>query len=77
MLWSKIFSIHRIICRLTAHGGSILEALGSGVEEAFKLLIVPLKYIEYGVYGDLIIPKAIFYLLKGDYNIMMRLHSFA
>ena len=28
--------------------------------------IVPLKYIEYGVYGDLIIPKAIFYLLKGD-----------
>ena len=29
---------------------------------------VPLKYIEYGVYGDLTIiyPKAIFYLLKGD-----------
>ena len=30
--------------------------------------IVPLKWIEYGVYGDLIfIPKAIFNLLKGDY----------
>ena len=32
--------------------------------------IVPLKQIEYVVYGDLInnIPKAIFYLLKGDYE---------
>ena len=32
--------------------------------------IAPLKKIEYGVYGDLImnIPKAIFYLLKGDYS---------
>ena len=31
--------------------------------------IVPLKQIENGVYGDLTysIPKAIFYLLKGDY----------
>ena len=29
--------------------------------------IVPLKQTEYGVYGDLISPKAVFYLLKGDY----------
>ena len=30
-----------------------------------------MKYIEYGVFGDLInyeLPKAIFYLLKGDYT---------
>ena len=33
------------------------------------LSIVPLKLIEYGVNGVLIsIPKAIFYLLKGDYR---------
>ena len=34
-------------------------------------LIVPLKQIEYGIYGDLIImyPKAIFYLLKGGYRV--------
>ena len=32
--------------------------------------IVPLKQIEYGVYGDLIAiyPKGIFYLLKGGYK---------
>ena len=32
--------------------------------------IVPLTWIEYGVYGDLIIidPKAIIYLLNGDYR---------
>ena len=32
---------------------------------------VPLKHIEYGVYGDPIfnIPEAIFYLLKGDYRV--------
>ena len=32
--------------------------------------LVSLKQIDYGVYGDLIIisPKAIFYLLKGDYS---------
>ena len=32
--------------------------------------IVPLKYIEYAVYRDLMyydIPKAILYVLKGDY----------
>ena len=28
--------------------------------------IVPLKWIEYGVYN---IPEAIFYLLKGDYRV--------
>ena len=27
--------------------------------------VVPLKWIEYGVYGP---PKAIFHLLKGDYE---------
>ena len=33
-------------------------------------IIVPLKQIEYGLYGDLVknILKAIFYLLSGDYN---------
>ena len=32
----------------------------------------PLKKIAYGIYGDLIIiPKAIFYLLKGDYHVVM------
>ena len=35
---------------------------------------VPFKYIEYGVYGDLTLiypkPKAIFYLLKGDYSVL-------
>ena len=34
--------------------------------------IVPLRQIEYGVYGDLIIlyPKPIFYLLKGGLNLL-------
>ena len=33
--------------------------------------MVPVKQIEYEVYGDLRynIPKAIFYLLKGDYRV--------
>ena len=30
-------------------------------------VIVPVKKIEYGVYGDLSIPKAIFYLLKSNF----------
>ena len=35
-----------------------------------KTSLLPLKWIEYGVYGDLVIffPQAIFYLLKGDYT---------
>ena len=36
--------------------------------------IVPLKWIEHGVYGDLFssMPKAIFYLLKGGYRLQVR-----
>ena len=40
--------------------------------------IAPLKEIEYGVYGDLIIVyKAIFYLLKGDYRVQVQGHLLA
>ena len=36
----------------------------------FGWVIVPLKWIEHGVYGDpiMVLVKSIFYLLKGDYR---------
>ena len=38
---------------------------------------VPLRYIEYGVYGDLVrtYPKPTFYLFKGDYSTLLTLEG--
>ena len=47
--------------------GQLLPTLETCTPE---VCIVALRQIEYGVYRDLIIPNAIFYLLKGDYNKM-------
>ena len=51
---------------LLTHAHTLHDRLQANARKGVR---VPLKQIEYGVYGDLniIYPKAIFYLLKRDY----------
>ena len=46
------------------------DRLSTGCSLSALVPIVPLKYVEYGIYGDLIVTlvKSIFYLLKGGYK---------